>query len=157
MSDVCRIVIQHLIDYCNNRNLPVRTGNEPSIRAALNDLGVSANTALHNLYSSIIGPFTCNSDEKFPELLDVVSGDHNVVVFTSQIQARFDVPDGVLAISEIDSMVALLYDTKTDCVYEIQLDLEFEQFLNGSIKPRWNSSEDFLVEYFGHPKALYEI
>ncbi|MCA9069118.1 MAG: hypothetical protein KDA84_09360 [Planctomycetaceae bacterium] len=93
-------------------------------------------------YSSGEGPGV------YPQLLDLINEDRNVMSFTKEFQINHQAPPHLLAISEIDTFVGLFYAVTTDAVFCVDLDLNFQDLLEGSLLPRWRSSEEFLSDFF---------
>gem|GEM_PF-4474310 len=84
----------------------------------------------------------------YPYLLDILSGIHTVEQFTREFYDAFDPPDYFLAISEIDQREGLYYNFKTQAVFFVEFDYDFETFLSGNLQPVWQSFDDFIFDYF---------
>lgn len=144
-------IVSKKIRLFNERSLPgrCRSGTDPVVTDALNRLGIGSNSGLAYLYQHVAGPFASSGGESLPQLLDIVAEDRNIGSFSEKFWQDSDAPRSLLVISEIDTMMGLFYDTKTDGVFEVELDLDWEQFLSGELLPRWTNSVDFLVDFFG--------
>lgn len=151
MDSRIELIVDNLICYCNQRGLSdsCRSGNDPTIKVVLKKLGIKADSALAYLYQHIVGPFSNNGERQLPELLDVKSGVRNIASFSVELWENYSLPKTILAISEINTMTGLFYDTESDSVYQVEMDLEFPYFLNGEISPQWSNSAEFLVDFFG--------
>ena len=97
-------------------------------------------------YQNVIGPFAGNG--KYPELLDVLEGLHSICSFSTEFWENFSGPKNVIAISEIASGVGLFYDLEKDTVFEVEMDVDFGEFMSGELEPNWKSFDEFLIAFF---------
>ena len=144
-------IVESWTRYCNERGLSdsCRHGKDPQVTKALEQLGISPDSALTYLFQHLLGPFSSTGERRLPELLDITNGVRTIVSFSAEFWDNYSAPKNLLAISEIDTMTGLFYDIERDCVFQVEMDLEFPQFLNGELKPQWSSSVEFLVDFFG--------
>ena len=82
--------------------------------------------------------------------------DRNITSFSEKFWSDSGASHSLLAISEIDTMVGLFYRVETDEVFEVELDLDWEEFLDGKLDARWANSADFLADFFGTEASTVE-
>jgi len=142
-------IIRNYKSFLNERGLPdgIRRGDDPDVKEALTRLGVLIESDFAKFYQNLAGPFG-EMGTTYPYLLDVIAGVHTVEQFTREFYEAFDPPDDFLAISEIDQREGLYYNIKTQAVFFVEFDYDFEAFFNSNLQPLWPSFGDFIFDYF---------
>ncbi|MFI8618504.1 hypothetical protein ACIGHN_23670 [Acidovorax sp. NPDC077693] len=139
MSKIPEIVNSKLIDARYVRNYSNLVGNQ------LRMLGVT-HELLQSFYEKYVGPFW--SERIGCELLDIVEGADNISAMTLVCRDEFNFFSKYLVISQLAAGQVVVLDTHTDEVYEVDFEGGERMLMAGTLKPRWNSFEKFLMDYF---------
>jgi hypothetical protein len=125
---------------------PVHTRNDPSVvTAAFNRLGCSGSDSFRAFYQRYAGPFGGSSGFL---LLDLVDQDENIVTQTEACRREHRFPERYLVISNHVGNAALVYDSETDAVFDVDFEGSERDLVAGTLQPRWPSFAAFLSEFF---------
>ena len=116
-------------------------------RHTLLGLGIPMDSDLAELYMRYQGPFV--SPQRFPELLDIEYPTAEVVEQTAYVRAEYGVPEDFVCFTTTEGEGMYLYQISTGGVYDIGIDGVSELgSSSGTLAARWESVNDFLLEFF---------
>ena len=116
------------------------------VGAALSCLGIDAPAAFVEFYECYEGPFW--SEDVPYELLDLVSETRNILEYTMLCRQQHNFPPKYLVLSELSANAALILDTESSKVFEVDFEGGDQMLLEGDLPERWTTFEAFLTEYF---------
>ncbi|MGG3928305.1 SMI1/KNR4 family protein [Metabacillus fastidiosus] len=120
--------------------------NRDDVYSVLARLNVTASPTFVEFYKKYSGSFWGNSVPY--ELLDLCEDINNIESYTEICRKEHCFPDIFLVLSELSAGAALVLDSVTDKVYEVDFEGGNESLLNGSLKACWPSFYEFLKDYF---------
>jgi len=105
-------------------------------------MGVSLCGVFRELFETYRGTF--GSEPLGYELLDI----NAMEPITLTCRKEFGFPDRFLVMTQPIANAVLVYDTKSDAVYDVDFEGSDEELVRGELEPRWPSFSEFLTEYF---------
>jgi hypothetical protein len=116
---------------------------------ALARLGCTPSQSFRSFYEAKAGPF--GSEHTGFELLDITDQDTNIETETQACRDVHGFPAHLLVLTRLLGNAVLVYDCKTDVVYDVAFEGSDEKLLAGELAPRWKSFDAFLHAYFVGP------
>jgi hypothetical protein len=114
-------------------------------------LGVVVSEAFADFWRRYAGSFS--SAESGYELLDLCEGSPSVVSQTEDCREVHGFPHHILVLSDLLGLAALMYDVRTDQVFNVDFEGSDQLMIRGELEPGWDSFEEFLRYYFGERAA----
>lgn len=112
---------------------------------ALAKLGCTASQAFRLFYQRYVGPFAGASGHL---LLDLVEQDENVIAQTVAAREAHGFPHHYLVLSDYVGNAALVYDSTSDAVFDVDFEGSDRELVASTLAPRWPTFEAFLEEHF---------
>jgi hypothetical protein len=128
-------------------NAAFRRENPEEMFSALARLGVQPSDVFLEFYKNYAGPF--GSKRSSFELLDLVLQDENIERNTELCRKQFAFPKQYLVISGLLAGSVLVYDTRTDRVFNVDFEGGEKDLVSGVAKPQWETFYDFIGSFFG--------
>ena len=116
------------------------------VRDVFRQLGIDAPGLLLPFYLAFQGPFF--SKKIGFELLDLIEQDENIQTVTQVCREEFGFPREALVLMDLVANAVLVYDTRTDRVFNVDMEGGDIEFIQGRLDAKWNSFEAFLEFYF---------
>jgi hypothetical protein len=127
---------------------PIYAGRDPSlVDRALERLGVVVPEGFAAFWRRYEGGFS--SAETGYELLDLCAGTPSVVSQTEDCREVRGFPQHILVLSDLLGLAALMYDVRTDQVFNVDFEGGDQLIIRGELDPEWDTFDDFLHYYFG--------
>ena len=123
-----------------------RRQEKTNLAKALIKLDVNASDVFKEFYDTYVGPF-CSSKTGL-ELVDVFDQSPNIISLTKICREEYGFPKKFLVLTDLLGGGALIYDSDTDHVYNIDFEGADQDLIEGTLKPDWESFYDFLNYYF---------
>jgi hypothetical protein len=134
---------------------PVFQRQDPKeVTDAIARLGVQPGETFIEFYRSYIGAF--GSRVTGFGLLDISSGDENILVSTELCRKKYQFPQRYLVISGLLGGSVLVYDVMTDAVLNIDFEGGDKDLISGTATPEWKTFFDFLEGFFRVAKSKHE-
>jgi hypothetical protein len=112
----------------------------------LGQLGIKEESAFGQFFLEYEGGFSIGPKHK--DMLDVVGPAYpSIGDATSFIHRAYGVPQNFICITSPEGEGFVLYDKRTESVYDTGLD-ELPALLSGDLQPRWQTFFDYLRDYF---------
>jgi hypothetical protein len=138
-------VLPHLDDPLYARRDPI------VVDRALDRLGVVVPDAFAAFWRRYEGSFS--STETGYEFLDLCEGTPSVVSQTEDCREVHGFPQHILVLSDLLGLAALMYDVRTDQVFNVDFEGSDQLMIRDELDPDWDSFEEFLRYYFGERLA----
>jgi hypothetical protein len=121
-----------------------REGNL-AVAATLTRLGCQRQESFRTFYERYAGPFEGSLGFT---LLDLLDQPENIVTQTDIARKEHGFLERHLVISNYLGNAVLVYDCESDVVFEVDFEGADRALLAGTLEPRWESFEAFLVDFF---------
>jgi hypothetical protein len=133
-------------------NDPIYARRDPSaVNRALQRLGVVVPERFAAFWRRYEGSFS--STDTAYEFLDLCVGTPSVVSQTEDCREVHGFPNHILVLSDMVGLAALMYDVRTNQVFNVDFEGGDQLMIRGELEPTWDTFEDFLGYYFGGRSA----
>jgi hypothetical protein len=120
--------------------------NPTLVDQAVSDLGVALPEDALEFYRLFPGPM--GTDTMGYQLLDMVNDNPSVKSITQVMRKKFNLPAEWLAISDLLAGGLLIFNTKTNEVYDVDFEGTLERVLGGRASPTWTTFTELLEVFF---------
>ena len=114
---------------------------------AFKRLDVNVSELVEEFFLNFTGPFWEGIIGM--EFLDIVNDKVNIESITNICREVHSFPKQYLVLTEMVALEVIVLNTLNDKVYKVDFEGGDEALKNGQLEARWESFEQFLIEYFG--------